>query len=420
MKLAVIPAIASLPLLAHACADHAIYARQVSSTPSSSAAPSSGASSATGNVSSTATQISVSLISQNPTAVSLLNITASQSSSATLALSTTWQAGATPSAIPNAPPLPDSKSRFRFLFSTWYCMTLVVWGKWSVVVNTTQTDPNSPMTPRVLSSPARMLMLINRCSLQRRRGKLPGHGQDAPDRLSGGAAVDHGGHEHRRRVSPLSPSRQITPRTTPVRVGVCIRHPFPPTCPLVAIHGPLMTDSYRPRRIPNISVTTGFASCAANPDAAKDTSRCWWTCGGCTRDEDITDCPTKMNWGVTYDDGPSFYTPNLLQVCRASSPEKPDIIKLISAPSSALQYLNSQQLKTTFFTIGSRVLQFPNTAREEYMAGHQLGVHTWSHPPLTTMTNEQIIAEFGWTKKIMKDVLGVTPNTFRPPYGDIE
>ena len=36
------------------------------------------------------------------------------------------------------------------------------------------------------------------------------------------------------------------------------------------------------------------------------------------------------------------------------------------------------------------------------------------------MSNEQIIAELGWTKKVIKDITGLTPNTFRPPYGDIE
>ena len=89
-------------------------------------------------------------------------------------------------------------------------------------------------------------------------------------------------------------------------------------------------------------------------------------------------------------------------------------------PLHIQQYLNQQQIKTTFFTIGSRVLQFPNTAREEYMAGHQLGVHTWSHPYLTTLTNEQIIAELGWTRQAIRDVIGVSPSMMRPPYGDIE
>ena len=148
--------------------------------------------------------------------------------------------------------------------------------------------------------------------------------------------------------------------------------------------------------IPNISVTVGAAACSANPEAAADTSRCWWTCGGCTRDTDITTCPDQLTWGLTYDDGPAFYTPNLLQ------------------------YLDANSLKTTFFTIGSRILEEPATLQVEYMTGNQIGVHTWSHPPLTTLTTEEIIAEFGWTKQIIKDVTGVTPNTFRPPYGDIE
>ena len=54
------------------------------------------------------------------------------------------------------------------------------------------------------------------------------------------------------------------------------------------------------------------------------------------------------------------------------------------------------------------------------MAAHQLAVHTWSHPEMTTLTNEEIIAEFGWTKKIIKDVTGVTPTFWRPPFGDVD
>jgi peptidoglycan/xylan/chitin deacetylase (PgdA/CDA1 family) len=36
------------------------------------------------------------------------------------------------------------------------------------------------------------------------------------------------------------------------------------------------------------------------------------------------------------------------------------------------------------------------------------------------MTNAQIVAELGWTRKIIKDVTGVSPTTMRPPYGDID
>jgi peptidoglycan/xylan/chitin deacetylase (PgdA/CDA1 family) len=141
---------------------------------------------------------------------------------------------------------------------------------------------------------------------------------------------------------------------------------------------------------------TSPGGCPNNTAAASDSTRCWWTCGGCTRSTDITTCPDPNTWGLTYDDGPAPYTPNLLQ------------------------YLDQVQVKTTFFAIGSRAISYPSILQTEYMSQHQIAVHTWSHPPLTTKTNEEIIAELGWTKKIIKDVLGVTPNMMRPPYGDID
>jgi len=70
--------------------------------------------------------------------------------------------------------------------------------------------------------------------------------------------------------------------------------------------------------------------------------------------------------------------------------------------------------------VGSRVIEYPATLINEYMAGHEISVHTWSHPHLTALTNAQIVAELGWTRKAIQDVLGVTPTTMRPPYGDID
>ena len=147
--------------------------------------------------------------------------------------------------------------------------------------------------------------------------------------------------------------------------------------------------------IPDLS-TTLPGGCSANPTIASDASRCWWTCSGCVREQDITDCPNKMQWGLTYDDGPGFYTTKLLE------------------------YLDDQKLKSTFFVVGSRAVQFPHVLQAQYMGEHQIAVHTWSHQPLTTQSNDQIIAELGWTKKVIKDVLGVTPNMMRPPFGDID
>ncbi|KAF8529970.1 hypothetical protein JB92DRAFT_2825651 [Gautieria morchelliformis] len=54
---------------------------------------------------------------------------------------------------------------------------------------------------------------------------------------------------------------------------------------------------------------TDHTLCASNPQAAADTMPCWWTCGGCTHDVDVVNCPTKVDWGISFNDGPSTYTP---------------------------------------------------------------------------------------------------------------
>uniref|UniRef100_A0A0W0G8K9 chitin deacetylase n=1 Tax=Moniliophthora roreri TaxID=221103 RepID=A0A0W0G8K9_MONRR len=145
--------------------------------------------------------------------------------------------------------------------------------------------------------------------------------------------------------------------------------------------------------IPNIPLNVDN-TCASNPQAAQDAAKNgWWTCGGHTRSTDIVQCPDKMTWGVSFDDGPSEYTP---------------------------LFLDQKNLSATFFVVGSRVISRPDILRDEYMAGHEISVHTWSHTALTTLSNEQIVAELGWTRKAIKDVLGVTPTTMRPPYGDMD
>jgi hypothetical protein len=60
-------------------------------------------------------------------------------------------------------------------------------------------------------------------------------------------------------------------------------------------------------KIPDIPPTTG--DCAGSPNAtANAAANGWWTCGGHTRPTDITACPDKMTWGVSFDDGPSPYS----------------------------------------------------------------------------------------------------------------
>ncbi|KAF8482268.1 hypothetical protein JB92DRAFT_3036334 [Gautieria morchelliformis] len=177
------------------------------------------------------------------------------------------------------------------------------------------------------------------------------------------------------------------------------RSKYPPPTQVAPTDTPLVTQWLKELdgvMIPDIPVTQDHAQCALNPQAAADPTRCWWTCGGCTRDVDVVSCPTKMDWGVSFDDGPSPYTPLVLD------------------------YLKQQNLDATFFVVGTSAYWHPDILQAEYMAGHQISVHTWFHQYLTTLSNIEIVAKLGYTREIIKDIIGVTPNTFRAPYGDMD
>ncbi|KAH6565452.1 hypothetical protein BASA60_009887, partial [Batrachochytrium salamandrivorans] len=111
---------------------------------------------------------------------------------------------------------------------------------------------------------------------------------------------------------------------------------------------------------------------------------------------DVTHCINGNDWGVTYDDGPTNNTQTVLDA------------------------LAAHNVKATFFVIGSRVLDGYEFLQKAVAAGHDIGTHTWSHPYLTMLTNEQIVAEFMWTVTVIKDAVGIVPKYYRPPYGDID
>ncbi|KAG0370972.1 hypothetical protein BC939DRAFT_410995 [Gamsiella multidivaricata] len=134
--------------------------------------------------------------------------------------------------------------------------------------------------------------------------------------------------------------------------------------------------------------------CPKKKDIHKDA--CWWTCGGCVAKDDIEVCPREKAWGLTYDDGPSVDTPRLLKK------------------------LKDANVTSTFFVVGSRILEYPETLLQEIKEGHHIGIHTWSHAGMTSLTNEQIVAEIKWAEKIVYDVTGLKTKYWRPPYGDVD
>ncbi|MBQ1374931.1 MAG: polysaccharide deacetylase family protein, partial [Clostridia bacterium] len=70
--------------------------------------------------------------------------------------------------------------------------------------------------------------------------------------------------------------------------------------------------------------------------------------------------PTKLV-ALTFDDGPSKYTPRLLDG------------------------LKERGAKATFFMLGNCANTYPATVKRAYEEGHQIASHTYDHPRLTTL-----------------------------------
>jgi len=98
--------------------------------------------------------------------------------------------------------------------------------------------------------------------------------------------------------------------------------------------------------------------------------------------------------GITYDDGPTSNTGNLLNALRANG------------------------VRATLFNIGQHVQQNPSAAQSEVAAGMWVGNHSWTHPHLTQMSQAQMQSELSQTQNAIRSATGQTPRLFRPPYGE--
>ncbi|KAF1803748.1 carbohydrate esterase family 4 protein [Mucor lusitanicus] len=171
-----------------------------------------------------------------------------------------------------------------------------------------------------------------------------------------------------------------------------------------------LVPKYKVRKVKNYDLIFDGYDEDADPD-------CWWSANMCTEPKvkylppDLYACPTKGDWGLSYDDGPF----NLLD-------EDDDDAKTENpyAEPRLYNFLAKEDLKATLFYIGSNVMTYPAAARRALSDGHTLCSHTWSHPPMTTQTNEQAVAELYWTLKAIKEATGVTVKCWRPPQGDVD
>lgn len=95
---------------------------------------------------------------------------------------------------------------------------------------------------------------------------------------------------------------------------------------------------------------------------------------------------------LTFDDGPSRYTPHILDV------------------------LHEHNIPATFFMLGKNALRFPDHVRRIVAEGHETGNHSFSHPNLRRLKSSSKFEELAQTDRILRD-LGANPVYMRPPYG---
>lgn len=82
-----------------------------------------------------------------------------------------------------------------------------------------------------------------------------------------------------------------------------------------------------------------------------------------------------------------------------------------------LMILDKYKIKTTFFLTNIWLKSYPQIAQEIVANGHETGLHTASHPRLTTLADNKILEELTTNAKMINDVTGQTPVLFRPPFG---
>jgi peptidoglycan/xylan/chitin deacetylase (PgdA/CDA1 family) len=86
--------------------------------------------------------------------------------------------------------------------------------------------------------------------------------------------------------------------------------------------------------------------------------------------------------------------------------------------TALLEALHSCGARATLFNIGRNARDEPALVLAQRAAGMWLGNHSWSHPRLTTLPDEEAESQLRRTGRMLRRITGTAPRLFRPPYGD--
>ena len=106
--------------------------------------------------------------------------------------------------------------------------------------------------------------------------------------------------------------------------------------------------------------------------------------------------PSRPMIAITFDDGPSISTMQVLDVFEAHGE------------------------RATFFVIGGRIDGFYEIIERMHRNGFEVLGHSWSHPHLTLIPEEEIANEILLPHEIIEDIIGPIPRMFRPPFGEYD
>jgi peptidoglycan-N-acetylglucosamine deacetylase len=82
-----------------------------------------------------------------------------------------------------------------------------------------------------------------------------------------------------------------------------------------------------------------------------------------------------------------------------------------------LAALRDSRARATFFTVGSNIEANPRLQKQTQAAGHWIANHTWTHPDLTGLSEQEVFTELVKTQLATLKVNRTWPTLFRPPYG---
>lgn len=79
---------------------------------------------------------------------------------------------------------------------------------------------------------------------------------------------------------------------------------------------------------------------------------------------------------------------------------------------------DNEEVKTTFFLTGFWLEKYPDLVKKIAESGHEIGNHSFTHPHLNSLSEQQIKDEVTRTHNLIYQLTGQSPVLFRPPYGE--